>query len=116
MRNNLLNKDIEIDFDACNLDEKERKIASWEHVIKAYEIDVYADFLDRHVPKWTEQHVYPEKINKMKVKLMMLVFSKKVIYERIYTTNISLHLFFVLHAQQLTFYLNKRSYLLIKSI
>ena len=55
MRNNFLNKDIEIDFDAPNLEEKDRKIASWEHVIKAYEIDVHADFLDRHVPKWTER-------------------------------------------------------------
>ena len=76
MRNNFLNKDIEINFDAPNLEEKDRKIASWEHVIKAYEIDVHADFFDRHVSKWTEQHVYPDKIKKMKVKLMMQVFSK----------------------------------------
>ena len=77
MRNNFLNKDIEIDFDAPNLQEKDRKIPSWEHLIKAYEIDVHSDFLDRHVPKYTEQHVYPDKIKKMKIKLMMQVFSKK---------------------------------------
>ena len=48
-----------------------------EHVIKAFEIDVHSKFLERHMPKLTEQHVYAEKINKMKVKLMMQVFSKK---------------------------------------
>ena len=77
IRNNVLNKDIEIDFNAPNLNEKHRKIASREHVIKTYEIDVHSDFLDRYVPKLTEQHLNPDKIKKMRVKLMMQVFIKK---------------------------------------
>ena len=47
IRNNFLNKDIEIDFNATNLNEKDRKIASQEHVITAYEIDIHALRLSR---------------------------------------------------------------------
>lgn len=39
---------------------------------------MYGDFLERHVPDLTEQHIYPDKIKKIKVKLMMQVFSKKM--------------------------------------
>ena len=53
-------------------------MASWNHIITAYEIDVHGDLIERHVPDLTEQHVYPGKINKMKVKHMMQVFSKKM--------------------------------------
>ena len=77
MRNNFLNKNIEIDFDA-HLKDEDRKVASWNHIITAYEIDVHGDLIERHVPDLTEQHVYPGKINKMKVKHMMQVFSKKM--------------------------------------
>ena len=76
IRNNFLNKDIDIDFDNPRLKD-DRKIGSWDHIIKAFEIDVHWKFLERHMPKLIEQHVYPEKINKMKVKFMMQVFSKQ---------------------------------------
>lgn len=77
MRNNFLNKDIEIDFDNPNLREEERNFASWKHIITAYQIDVYSGFLERNVDL-TEEHVYPNQRNKMRVKLMMQVFSQKM--------------------------------------
>ena len=78
IRNNFLNKDIEIDFDKLNLKDGEKKFASWTDIVAAYEIDVYSDFLERHVPDLTDQHVYVDKMNKMRVKLMMQVFSGKM--------------------------------------
>ncbi|XP_033225224.1 uncharacterized protein LOC117178093 [Belonocnema kinseyi] len=57
---------------------KERRFASWDHIVTAYEIDVYSDFLERNVPDLTEQHVYIDKIKKIRVKLMMQVFSRKL--------------------------------------
>ena len=66
IRNNFLTKDIEIDFDRPHLKKEDRKYASWKHIITAYEIDVYSSFLERHVPNLTEQHVYSDKIPKMK--------------------------------------------------
>lgn len=77
LRNNFLNKDIEIDFDVPNLREEDRKIASWKHIVTAYEIDVYSGFIERNLDL-KEQHIYPDKRNKMKVKLMMQVFSRKM--------------------------------------
>ena len=76
IRNNFLTKDIEIDFDELNLRKEGRKFGSWDHIVSAYEIDIYSSFLERHVPELTEQHVYAEKVKKMKVKLMMQVFSR----------------------------------------
>lgn len=76
MRNNFLKYNIEIDYRQPNLQPEERKYASWSHIVTAYEIDVYSSFLERHVPKLTDQHVYPEKIGKMRVKFMMQVFSR----------------------------------------
>ena len=78
IRNNFLTKDKEIDFDRPHLKNADRKFAAWNHVITAYEIDVYSDLIERHVPDLTDQHIYPEKINKMKVKHMMQIFSKKM--------------------------------------
>ena len=78
IRNNFLNKDIEIDFDKLNLKDEDRKFASWNDIVTAYEIDIYSDFLERNVPDLTEQHVYIDKINKSRVKLTMQVFSGKM--------------------------------------
>ena len=55
-----------------------RKFAPWDHVVKAYEIDLYDPRLSAMVPDLTDEHIYPDKIKKMSVKLMMQVFSKKL--------------------------------------
>ena len=61
-----------------NVAKEERKVADWNHVIKAYLIDVYSPRRNRMVPNLTDEHVYPNKIKKMCVKLMMQVFSEKL--------------------------------------
>lgn len=73
-----MTKNIEIDYRDKHGQEENREIGSWNHIITAYEIDVYSFLLERHIPSITEQHVYPDKVKKMKVKLMMQVFSKKM--------------------------------------
>ena len=75
VRNNLLTKDLEFDFEE-NTSKENRKFARWDHVVKAYEVDLYAPRLSRMVPDLTDEHIYPDKIKKMSVKLMMQVFSK----------------------------------------
>ena len=62
IRNNFLTKDIEIDFADSNLSKEGGKFGSWDHIVSAYEIDIYSSFLERHVPELTEQHVYAEKV------------------------------------------------------
>ena len=74
VRNNLLDKNLEFDWDPRKC-EKERKFAKWEHVITAYEIDTFSGNNVRHVPKLTAKHVYPKRINKMSVMLAMDVLS-----------------------------------------
>ena len=77
VRNNLLTKDLEFDFEE-NTPKANRKFARWDHVVKAYGMDLYAPRLSRMVPDLTDEHIYPDKIKKMSVKLMMQVFSKKL--------------------------------------
>ena len=66
VRNNLLDKNLEFDWDPRKC-EKEKKFAEWEHVITAYEIDTFSGNNVRHVPKLTVKNVYPKRINKMSV-------------------------------------------------
>lgn len=61
-----------------NLHDEDRKFASWDHIITAYEIDAYSLLLERYISNITEQHVYPDKVKKMKVKLMVQIFTKKM--------------------------------------
>ena len=79
VRNNLLTKDLEFDFEE-NTPKENRKFTRWDHVVKAYEIDLYAPRLSRMVPDLTDEHIYPDKIKKMSVKLMIQVFSKKLAF------------------------------------
>ena len=65
-RNNFLTKDIEIDFNERNLREEDRKFASWSYMVSAYEIDVYSSVLESHFPDLTEQHVYLDRVKKMR--------------------------------------------------
>ena len=75
IRNNLLTKNLEYDC-KDNAEEGHRKFAEWDHIIKAYHVDIYSPRLNRMVPHLTDEHVYAHKLNKMCVKLMMQVFSE----------------------------------------
>ena len=77
VRNNLLDKNLEFDWDPRKC-EKERKFAKWEHVITAYKKDTFNENNFRHVPKLTAKHVYTKRINKMSVMLTMNVLSGRL--------------------------------------
>ena len=66
IRNNLLNKDLEYDWD-LKKSEGERTFAEWNHAVLAYEIDVFGNGRIRSMKKITDQHVYPHLIEKMSV-------------------------------------------------
>lgn len=71
-RNNLLNKDLELDYIEAdkniNTNENvERKYASWDHVQMAYDIDQNGHALYKCMPKLTDAHIRPFKMKKMKV-------------------------------------------------
>lgn len=75
LRNNLLTKDLELDFEE-NKKEEERIFVSWKHIILAYEIDVHATSrVERRLPKLTHAHVYEEYLKKMRVKYCTQVMS-----------------------------------------
>ena len=74
LRNNLLDKDLELRWSQCKA-ESARTFAEWKHIVTAYEIDVYGTQERRFVPKLTDRHVYPEKIKKMSVHIMTQVLS-----------------------------------------
>lgn len=71
IRNGLLEKDLYFSKDGV------QKVASWKHIVKMYEIDknrgAYSQFV-----KLTDEHVYPLKIKKMRVKNCTQVFSHTV--------------------------------------
>lgn len=74
MRNNLLNKDLEVEVESTS----ERKFATWRTVELAYKIDTHTNVLNRMLPKITEEHVIPKRIKKMKVKYATQIFSKSL--------------------------------------
>lgn len=55
----------------------EMAVASWSDIVSIYEFDV-GDFDTRMLNKLTDQHVYKNKIKKMKVKLAAQVLSQRV--------------------------------------
>ncbi|CAH2086827.1 unnamed protein product [Euphydryas editha] len=71
IRNNLLNKDMLYSI------ENEEKLVKWEYFQKVYEADKSLGEL-RLLNKLTEEHINPEKINKMKVKTATQIFSHTV--------------------------------------
>lgn len=53
--------------------------ASWKHIINFYEMDKnQSTGGDCLAPKLTDQHVYPDKLKKMKVSFAAQVFSQRV--------------------------------------
>lgn len=71
LRNNLLKNPLRFEENG------EEKIAKWEHIYMAYKMDPYLGNL-RLMPKITDRHVDPEKVNKMKVSCCTQVFSHSV--------------------------------------
>lgn len=72
IKNNLLNKNLEY-----TTKEGVKKIAKWSHLKLLYDENPgYKGF--RLIPKLTESHINPEKLNKMKVKLASQIFSRTV--------------------------------------
>lgn len=70
IRNNFLEKDIEI-----NIDKNVKRIASWNIIETAYKIDIHSNTFNRQLRKLSDQHVIKNKIKKMKVKLAAQIFS-----------------------------------------
>lgn len=56
----------------------EQKMARWQDIVDFYEFDVGAEDYTRMCYKLSNQHVYPESIKKMKVKMAAQVFSHRV--------------------------------------
>ncbi|XP_024874994.1 uncharacterized protein LOC112456393 isoform X2 [Temnothorax curvispinosus] len=72
VRNNLLNKDLEINISRTS---KSRQFASWKTIELAYKIDTNVNNFNRMLSKITEEHVVPDKIKKMRVKNATQIFS-----------------------------------------
>lgn len=70
LRNNLLTKNLHFKMN------NENCIAKWLHIQQFYLLDT--EDQDRICPKLTDQHILPEKINKMKVRCCTQVFSHQV--------------------------------------
>lgn len=73
IRNNLLTKDLEIDFkNTCT---KSKKFASLDDICTAYDIDTNSYVKQRQLSKITEKHVNVKFIPKMRVKYASQIFS-----------------------------------------
>lgn len=74
IRNNLINKDVTyVDFN----DDKKRKMVKWEYFQKNYEADKIDGEL-KVLHRVTEEHVYVDKMNKIKVKIATQLLSHSV--------------------------------------
>lgn len=71
LRNNLLTKDLHFEIN------QKKCVAKWKHFEQFYSIDS-ENPNEKVCPKLTDQHIIPEKINKMKVKCCTQVFSHQV--------------------------------------
>ncbi|XP_024882105.1 uncharacterized protein LOC112461186 [Temnothorax curvispinosus] len=72
IRNNFLEKDIEIMIDK---ESNVKGIALWNIIETAYNLDIYSNIFNRQLRKITDQHIKKNKIKKMKVKLAAQIFS-----------------------------------------
>ncbi|CAI6343489.1 unnamed protein product [Macrosiphum euphorbiae] len=72
IRNNLMTKDVTFTYRGENL------TASWSHIKTLYEFDKKNEVNGlRSLPSLKDEHIYPEKMHKMKVKLAAQVFSQR---------------------------------------
>lgn len=73
VRNNLMTKDVTFIYRG------ENHRASWRHIKTLYEFDKNNEVNGlRSLPSLRDEHIYPEKMHKMKVKLAAQVFSQRV--------------------------------------
>ncbi|KAJ8911224.1 hypothetical protein NQ315_014936, partial [Exocentrus adspersus] len=70
MRNNLLTKDLKF------VQNEIQKTASWSHIVIAYNIDRSNNIRVMH--KINDQHIFPEKMKKMKLSIAAQIFSESV--------------------------------------
>lgn len=74
VRNNLLTKDIEINY-CMNTGKDKKEYASWDVIQNCYFMD-NPDGIHSMMRKITDQHIIPHRIKKMRVKNAAEVFSK----------------------------------------
>lgn len=73
IRNNLVNNNLLFKWK-----EDRYETASWQHITDLYEFEQRSSNEDfKLCPKLTEEHVYPSKMKKMKVKMAAQIFSQK---------------------------------------
>jgi len=73
MRNNLLTKNLNLNYNGKN------QTASWSHIETLYRLDKQNEIYElRTLPKLTESHIIPSKIKKMRVSVAAQVFSHRV--------------------------------------
>jgi hypothetical protein len=82
IRNNILNEDVQFQW------KRGQQVTKWKHIIAVYELDGtrmenvefnYPNVSDyRMLHKLTDQHIYPNKMKKIKVKHAAQVFSQRV--------------------------------------
>jgi len=73
LRNNLVSKNLHYVY------ENKKKTASWNDIVQFYELDKQQSTRgDRLAPKLTDNHIYPDKMKKMKVSCAAHVFSQRV--------------------------------------
>lgn len=74
IRNNFLGKTLLFKVDGVE------KMAKWAHIVKLYEMDNGTNMLDglRALPHLTDEHVYADKVKKMKVKHAAQIFSHRL--------------------------------------
>lgn len=70
-RNNLLTKNLNF------VTENTPKIAKWDHLVELYQADSKIEDC-KMLPRFTDCHVMPDKISKMKVRYSTQVFSQRV--------------------------------------
>lgn len=71
IRNNLAKNNLTFKW------KEEQETASWKHITDLYEYEQSSDNDFKLCPKLTEEHVYPSKMKKMKVKMAAQIFSQK---------------------------------------
>lgn len=78
-RNNLLTKDLKINYNNAKKDTNaSRQFVKWEHFDKAFKMDVKIDTMYRNIPKVTLHHIKIGKIKKMKVAVSRQVLSRSM--------------------------------------
>lgn len=57
--------------------EKKRYVASWKDIVHLYELDEGIDANMKMLHKWTDAHIYEDRMPKMKVSTAAHIFSQR---------------------------------------